>query len=179
MTQIILSQRKEVFKAWKSASKHIRTKCSVEQTKCTIVPDQILYDREAQAERLQRASSRNMLKIPHCLPPSHGSLLSLPWRCNILPHLNPGNWFYVLSAILKSCSLNISERPSSCLVLFSYHLASLIWITSYILQPNFYIFLLFCFALLLSPLCEGSFKLCTWWHSSKEVVNPTGFGYFL
>lgn len=46
----------------------------------------------AQAETLQRASSRNVLKPQHCLALSHGSLLSLPWRCNIFPHLNPGNF---------------------------------------------------------------------------------------
>lgn len=73
-----------------------------------------------QAEGLQKASSRNLLKIPHCLAPAHGSLPGLPCRCNIFPHLNPSNWFYVLTAIFKSYSPNISERPSSGLALFSY-----------------------------------------------------------
>lgn len=54
MTQIILLQRKEAFKAWKSASKHRGTKCSVEQMKCTVVPAQILYDPELKLRDFKR-----------------------------------------------------------------------------------------------------------------------------
>lgn len=118
MTQIILLQRKEVFKAWKPASKHICTKCSVEQTKCTVVPAQILHDPELKLRDFKG------LHIPHCLAPPRGSLLSSPWRCSILPHLNPGNWFDVSTTIFKPSSPNISE--SLALVFFSsrtiYHL---------------------------------------------------------
>lgn len=130
MTQIILSQRKESGIKWLETCPQTymhKTHWWADEVHSSSWQNPLRF--WALAERFQRAWSRNTFKIPHCLTCPHRSFLSLSWRWNIFPHLKSDNWFYVLSAVLKSYVPPVTVRGLA-LVWFSSHTIQHLWFAS-------------------------------------------------